>query len=157
MNEPVQYRSNSATWQEIAAHLARCDADFVPPLAGRVEIDAYAQKIAAAAMRFEAWDEAVLAGLVAMYRNDQARTGFITSVSVLRERTGQGIAAALMKHCIEHAAASGLRQVRLEVGRDNAPALRLYAARGFVVENDGAAFVTMVLDLHNGNAHERQA
>ena len=155
MSAPLEFRVDSATWSQVAAHLARCDDDFVPPLAGRVDIDEYARKIAAHAVRFEAWSGPTLTGLVAMYRDAEARSGFVTSVSVLRERTGEGIGAELMRRCIAHASAAGLRQLRLEVAADNAPALRLYRACGFSAPpGPGAGFVTLVLDMHDGDADE---
>ena len=52
----VAFEMNTASEAQIVDHLARCDADFVPPLASRVDIAAYAQKIVDRATRFEAWD-----------------------------------------------------------------------------------------------------
>jgi ribosomal protein S18 acetylase RimI-like enzyme len=153
----VEYRTDTADWRTVAQHLARCDADFVPPLSGRVVLEDYARKIAANAARFEAWSGGTLVGLVAAYLDDGARRAFITSVSVLRERTGEGIAGRLMRQCIEHATAAGLREIRLEVAGDNAPALRLYRACGFVACAGGASLVTMALELENRDSHERQA
>ena len=114
MTSAVQYLSNTASESQITEHLTRCDAAFVPPLSGRVMINDYAQKIASKAKRFEAWSGGVLVGLVAAYCNDQEkRIAHITSVSVLRDWTGKGIAANLMKQCIEHVRALGMRQICL--------------------------------------------
>lgn len=148
MSGVVEYRSNKASEAEIAEHLSRCDADFVPPLSSRVEITDYAQKIASKAARFETWSGGTLIGLVAAYCNDrEKRIAYITSVSVLKAWTGEGIAACLIKQCIEHAKASGMRQVSLEVASDNAPAIRLYEKSGFVAGKVNAPFVTMDLNL----------
>ena len=158
MTAAVEYLSNKATEAETADHLSRCDADFVPPLSGRVEISDYAQKIASKAMRFEAWSGGTLVGLVAAYCNDQKkRIAYITSVSVLREWTGKGIAANLMKQCIEHAETSGMRQISLEVASDNTPAIKLYEKSGFVVGKVKAPFSSMNLSLKSGEEHEQQA
>jgi hypothetical protein len=67
MNEAVEYLSNNASEAQIAGHLSRCDADFVPSLSGRVDINDYAKKIVNKAMRFEAWSGGELVGLVAAY------------------------------------------------------------------------------------------
>src|SRR5882672_4187541 len=137
MNATIGYLLNKASVAQIAEHLSRCDADFVPPLSGRVEIEGYARKIASKATRFEAWSRGTLVGLVAAYCNDrEKRIAYITSVSVLREWTGMGIAADLMNRCAEYARASAMRQVSLEVAGDNSPAIKLYEESGFVV--DGA-------------------
>lgn len=161
MSAAVEYLSNKASEAEIAEHLSRCDADFVPPLSGRVEISDYAQNIASKAMTFEAWSGGTtLVGLVAAYCNDQGqekRIAYITSVSVLKAWTGKGIAACLMNRCVEHAKVSGMRQVSLEVASDNAPAIRLYETSGFVAGKVNAPFVTMNLYLKSREEHEQQA
>jgi ribosomal protein S18 acetylase RimI-like enzyme len=157
MSEPVEYRLNKASEAEIAEHLTYCDADFVPPLSGRIQISDYANKIAGKATLFEAWSDDTLLGLVAAYCNDQERrTAYITSVSVLRDWTGKGIAASLMKQCIEYAKALGIRQISLEVASDNMPAIRLYEKSGFVTGKASTPFVTMNLHLKSGEEHEQQ-
>ena len=158
MNAPIDYLLNKASAAQIAEHLVLCDADFMPPLSGRVEIKDYAQKIAGKATRFEAWSGGTLIGLVAAYCNDQERRiAYITSVSVLKAWAGKGVAAHLMNQCIEHATASGLRQVSLEVASDNTTAIRLYERRGFITGNVTAPFVDMNLNLKSGEEREQKA
>lgn len=158
MSAAVEYLSTKASEAQIAEHLSRCDADFVPPLSGRVEIKAYAKKIASKATRFEAWSASTLVGLVAAYCNDREnRIAYITSVSVLKTWTGKGIAARLMSQCVEHAKASGMRQISLEVASDNTPAIRLYEKSGFIVGKGSAPFVSMNLYLKVGKDHEQLA
>lgn len=151
MSSAVEYLLNKATAAQIAEHLLRCDADFVPPLSGRVEINDFAQKIASKAIRFEAWSGGTPVGLVAAYCNDQEkRIAYITSVSVLRAWTSSGIAARLVGQCVEHAKALGMRQISLEVASDNTPAIRLYEKSGFVAGKANAPFVTMNIYLKSG-------
>jgi ribosomal protein S18 acetylase RimI-like enzyme len=151
MSAEIEYLSNKASETEIAKHLLRCDVDFVPPLKNRVEINGYAKKLANKATRFEAWSGGTLVGLVAAYCNDQeTRVAYITSVSVLREWVGKGIAANLVSQCIEHAKASGMRQISLEVASDNTPAIKLYEKSGFVAGKADVPFVTMNLSLESG-------
>lgn len=146
MSAAPKYRSNRASEGEIAEHLSRCDANFVPPLSARVEIGEYAKKLASKAVRFEAWSGDTLVGLVAAYCNDQERRiAYISSVSVLKEWMGKGIAARLTSLCIAHAKASGMRQISLEVADDNKPAIKLYEKNGFVAGKAIAPFVTMNL------------
>ena len=93
MNEPIEYTVNQASAQLIAEHLLRCDADFIPQLSSRVEISSYSQKIASKATRWEAWSDGTLVGLVAAYcNNSESGTAYISTVSVLPEWTGRGIA-----------------------------------------------------------------
>jgi ribosomal protein S18 acetylase RimI-like enzyme len=158
MSESIEYRLNRASESEIADHLLCCDVDFVPPLSGRVEIKNYVQKIASKATRFEAWLDDALVGLVAVYCNDrESRTAYVTSVSVLKELMGKGIATRLMSQCIEYAKASGMRRISLEVASNNAPAIRVYEKSGFVAHKADTPSVTMNLYLENGEEHEQQA
>ena len=123
---------NRADAVEVGAHLRACDTSFVPPLGGRVDVDAYAAKIVAQAERFEAWDGDRLAGLVAAYCNDPTRRiAFVTSVSVLPARQGQGLASRLLHECIANLRLAGFERVELEVDAHNAPAARLYRKLGF--------------------------
>jgi ribosomal protein S18 acetylase RimI-like enzyme len=161
---PLRHADNAASAAEIAEHLARCDSRFVPRLSARVDIAAYAAKIAAQAMRFEAWSGGELIGLVAAYCNDgargAARAAFITSVSVLEAWAGAGIAAALVRRCCEYAKLQSLGQVRLEVAAGNAGAIRLYERCGFSVAERSADRLTMTIDLTAGErceAHDRYA
>ena len=148
MTLSIAYLLNKASAREITGHLARCDADFVPPLSGRVVIEDYAQQIASKAMRFEAWSGGTLVGLVAAYCNDgEQRIAYITSVSVLKAWTGKGIAAHLIGRCIEYVAAEGFQQIRLEVASDNIPAIRLYEKSGFVAGQANALVAIMGLQL----------
>ena len=140
----VEYLSNQACEEQIAQHLSQCDADFVPPLSTRLDINDYAKKITSKAIRFEAWSGGVLVGLVAAYSNDHlARIAYITSVSVLKTWTEKGIAAHLIEQCVKHVKASGMQEIRLEVANDNAPAIRLYEKSGFVASMTNSSFVTM--------------
>jgi ribosomal protein S18 acetylase RimI-like enzyme len=158
MKEPVEYSLNKASEAEIVEHLRTCDANFVPPLSGRVEIKDYAKKIASEATRFEAWSGGKLIGLVAAYCNDQEKLlAYITNVSVLRAWTGKGIAMRLLSYCIEHARASGMRQISLEVAGDSTPAIKLYEKSGFVTGKANGPFISMNLLLTNGEEHEQQA
>jgi ribosomal protein S18 acetylase RimI-like enzyme len=148
MSKSVKYRLNKASEAEIAEHLLRCDADFVPPLSGRVEITDYAKKIASKAARFEAWSDDRLVGLVAVYCNDlEKRIAYITSVSVSRESMGRGIGESMMRQCIARVKALGMHQVSLEVASDNMPAIGLYEKSGFIAGRTKEPFVTMDLYL----------
>jgi len=148
MNEQIKFGLNSSSKAQVEEHLRACDADFVPLLSHRVKIEKYAAKIEQKAMRFEAWFDNKLIGLVATYFNDQDKqSAFITSVSVLREWTGKGLASQLMKQCIRHAKATNMKQLNLEVAIDNYPAISLYEKSGFTISKTDTSFVTMNLDL----------
>jgi ribosomal protein S18 acetylase RimI-like enzyme/2-polyprenyl-3-methyl-5-hydroxy-6-metoxy-1,4-benzoquinol methylase len=157
MSEAVEHGLNNASEAQIAGHLLRCDAHFVPPLSDRVEINDYARKIADKATRFEAWSGDKLVGLVASYCNDEDHhIAYITSVSVLKEWTGKGIAASLMKQCIERMEASGMRQISLDVASDNVTAIKLYEKFGFIAGEAKAPFISMNLNLRSNNMNSKR-
>ena len=155
MKVEIEYLANKASATQVAEHLWRCDGDFIPSLSSRVEIPDYAQKIANKATRFEAWSGGILVGLVAAYCNDQERyLAYITNASVLPAWKNMGIAGRLVGRCVEHAKASGMRQIKLEVVEDNLPAIKLYEKSGFVASKTNALFITMSLYLQGGE-HEQ--
>lgn len=129
----MDLRRNTATADQILSHLRAADDAFVPTLSTRVDLTAYSTKIEARAERLEMWHGRQLAGLVAMYCNDtDSGAAFVTSVSVLQEHAGRGVATELMQAAIELAQAGGMKSMRLEVGAQNAAALKLYARLGFL-------------------------
>ena len=151
MNDTILYLQNKATKNEIVEHLKKCDANFVPPLSQRVELNEYGTKIFNNAERFEAWSKETLVGMVAAYCNDpEHRLGYITSVSVLDELKGQGIVSRLMEECIGFVKSAGCQQLGLEVERDNTDAIRLYVKKGFVSDKVNGSVVTMHLDIGSG-------
>lgn len=144
---PITYRRNRATAADIAHHLVRCDAEFMPPLSGRVIIESYAEKLASRAVRFEAWTDSELIGLVAAYCNDaESGVSHITSVSVLKERTGEGIATRLLRECIEYAKLQNFGRIRLEVAAGHGSAIRVYEKCGFSAAGRSGAFLEMERD-----------
>ena len=151
MSVAVEYQVNKASEAEIADHLRCCDANFVPILSQRVDLLSYAQKIANKATRFEAWANHILVGLVAGYCNDQeTHVGYITSVSVMTDWTGSGIAAKLIDQCVAHAKITGMQLIVLEVAPDNVPAIKLYEKSGFIAGDLNTPFVPMKLNLKSG-------
>lgn len=144
------YAHNRASAGEIAAHLRRCDAGFRPPLSGRVDIDGYAAKLAAKSERFEAWSGVELVGLLAVYGNDPGGDAFITSVSVVPDRSGRGIGGELLRRCIAYCAGRHARRIALEVSPLQGAAIRLYERHGFTAAADCAGpALTMHLLLEN--------
>jgi ribosomal protein S18 acetylase RimI-like enzyme len=147
---PLQYRRDTATTDDVHAHLTRCDADFTPPLSARLDLGAYAAKLADRAARFEAWDGGQLVGLVAAYVTPGAPKAFISNVSVVSELRGCGVASALVADCIDHARGSGAATLTLEVATADTAAGRFYEKLGFTdrdPEPAGRPTTTLTLDL----------
>lgn len=146
MSESAEFLVNHSGVIELAAHLARCDDAFIPPLAQRVDIDAYARKLVDNATRFEAWHGMELVGLVAAYCNDpQRRAAFITSVSVQPSWQRRGLAARLMTDCLDHVRRHGFDRIELEVDHRNLAAAALYGKYGFATIRTSGASLIMTL------------
>lgn len=125
---------------QVARLLRACDSRFVPPLSQRVDIDAYAAKLAAHARQATAWQDGALIGLVALYCNDpDRRVAFITSVSVEPGHTRRGIAGRLLDEALAIARGAGMQAVELEVDAGNDAALALYRKHGFAVSGEAGA------------------
>lgn len=149
MKHPVTLCKNRASEAEILRHLQACDSEFLPRLSGRVHVGSYAKKIAAHATRFEAWEDQLLVGLVAVYCGDQAsRVGFITNVSVAKHLGRRGIAFELIGLCIASLEESNFEELRLEVFSENTPAIRLYEKCGFLGDSmkDGTLTMSLILN-----------
>jgi ribosomal protein S18 acetylase RimI-like enzyme len=146
----LEYRRDTATTDDVHAHLTRCDADFTPPLSARLDLGTYAAKLAERAARFEAWDGGRLVGLVAAYVTPGAPEAFISNVSVVSELRGHGVAATLVERCIDRARGVGAATLRLEVATADRAAGRFYEKLGFTDRGPEAAdrpTTTLTLDL----------
>ncbi len=143
-----ELKINTAAKEQITIHLRQCADQFVPTLSQRVDILEYARKIAEKSVTFEAWNQEKLIGLIAAYFNDPEKEfGFITSVSVVDDCTGKGIAAALLNQCVQYAGEQGFKTIRLEVSEENSRAIRLYSTRRFSTYDRKAGTLYMKRDI----------
>jgi ribosomal protein S18 acetylase RimI-like enzyme len=124
---------NYASEKAICSHLIKCNNDFTPPLSEKVNIIEYTKKLFNKSLRFEAWSEYDLIGLIAAYFNDSKNlVGYITNVSIARDFAGLGIASQLMNICIDYATKNNFREISLEVSKNNPEAIHLYRKFGFI-------------------------
>jgi GNAT superfamily N-acetyltransferase/SAM-dependent methyltransferase len=152
ISEPHFAKGRANAWQ-IEQHLRACDSQFVPPLSARVDLVAYARKLAERSSSFEAWSEGELVGLVATYFGaERGSEAHISNVSVLPQWTGQGIASALLNQCIEGAKLAHQGSIKLEVSADNSAAVRLYTGAGFVIRSTLGTICAMQLMLQEREA-----
>jgi GNAT superfamily N-acetyltransferase len=139
---------NRATAEQIATHLRACDADFAPALSRRVDLAVYARKLAAQATRLEAWSGETLVALAAIYCNDrQTYHAHLSSLSVLADWRGHGLARQLLERGLALAREAGMETMSLQVGQANAPAIALYRQTGFRPNNLHGDFIAMTLQL----------
>lgn len=131
MSKAPDYRRDQAGADAIVAHFLGCDAAFLADLRARTSLADYASKLQARALRFEAWSGGRLAGLLAVYHDATTGAAYISNVSVLSEHCRQGIASHLLGACLAQARQLALREITLEVARDNLAAIALYRRHGF--------------------------
>jgi ribosomal protein S18 acetylase RimI-like enzyme len=144
----IRFSRDEANADDVAKHLKACNRAFMPPLSERLDIGEYAVKLAANATCFEAWSSNELMGLIAAYCNAADRSkAFITSVSVLSQQQGKGIAAELLGRCIAYIQKLGFHRIELEVNSENKAAVALYERFGFVSIQMTDNLTTMTIDL----------
>jgi len=127
----ITYQTKTATKNDVLLHLNLCNDAFIPKLDSRVNIEEYATKISQYAITFEAWNNQQLIGLIATYFNQENHFGFITNVSVLKENMGTGVASELIEMCIQYASINNYEEIKLEVNKDNTPAINFYKKYNF--------------------------
>lgn len=149
--DAYKFTINQGDQRHIYSHLLRSGDLFVPPLPTRVNVEAYATKLALSAERFEAWHANELIGLVAAYMNDPVtKKAFITNVSTEADHQGRGIAGQLLNTCIDHASKRGFKSIELEAAEQNRAALQLYRKMGFsIVGKTTPGFCKFALQLHD--------
>jgi ribosomal protein S18 acetylase RimI-like enzyme len=144
----IEYKIKTASETAILMHLRECNNNFFPPLAERVTIEEYSRKIFEKSITFEAWKERLLIGLIAAYFNDETdRSVFITNVSVLENFMRLGIASDLLKRCIKYAIKNKFKEMKLEVNKENAPAISLYRKFDFTCFDENDEFLNMKILL----------
>ena len=147
MTNSISYCENRADLAVLVMHLSSCDDLFQPRLSDRVDVVAYAKKLFKYSMRFEAWYEQVLVGLVAAYCSDEEkRSAFVTNVSVLQEWQGQGIAAHLLENCLGRMRLQGVQVLELEVDQRNHAAVALYHKFGFDTKRNDGTLLSMKMN-----------
>lgn len=127
----ISYHISKSSIEDILAHLKSCSFDFKPRLETYVDIDSYSNKLISRAIRFEAFVESKLVGLIAIYVNSNEKLAFITSVSVESEYQGHGIASELLKKAKEYAKGKSIEKINLEVFPENLKAINFYKNHGF--------------------------
>lgn len=145
----LKYKVNTAAQGAIAQHLFKCSDSFSPALSSYINIDEYAHKLHDKSVRFEAWHDSLLVGLIAVYELENQRTAFISNVSIDPDYTGSGYAGHLLGTCTAFLEAKKCRDVTLEVNTSNARAIRFYNRNGFIASGELKDKFIMKLDLAN--------
>jgi ribosomal protein S18 acetylase RimI-like enzyme len=134
--------------QEIYNYLAENDQMFKPPLSARLDILNYSNKLNEFAVHFCAYREKELVGFSGCYFNNiETRIGFISTLSVIREFQGMGIAKGLLTSIKEYATQKEFNQINLQAYILNLSAIKLYSDSGFIEISRNANMAEMSLNL----------
>ena len=113
------------------------NTEFSPPLGERVNLAVYANKLAERAVNlFMVEDDRDIAH-AAFYCNDQhSKVAYISSIAVLPEFHGSGIAGNLLVKVVDRCLSEGMRLLNLEVDVKNLKAAKFYEKYGFRFVSD---------------------
>lgn len=113
------------------------DNDFYEPLSGRIDVDAFVNKVHTLSTTFVLVQEGEVAGLIASYFYDlPSEKGFITLTHTRQEFRGQHLSSILLEAVQEYARSINFKYIDLMVYKANAPAFNLYLNHGFKVLTD---------------------
>lgn len=122
------------TKADVLALIESFSAEF-RTLSQRVELAAYAEKLAEHADVIVMENQNEVIGMAAMYVNDLiTKTAYISLIGIRKEHQGTGCGTLLLRHCILEAQKAGMEKIRLEVDDSNINARKFYHRHGFVLE-----------------------
>lgn len=130
-NKNIKYQIKAANQNDVLLHLKLCNDEFIPKLDTRVNLKDYSIKIHQNSITFEAWHKQQLIGLIATYFNQEQLSGYITNVSVSKDNMGKGIAFKLLEMCVKYATMNKYQTIKLEVNKENIPAINFYKKYNF--------------------------
>jgi ribosomal protein S18 acetylase RimI-like enzyme len=150
-NNHIIYQIKTASQNDVLLHLKLCNDEFIPKLDTRVNLEAYSIKIHQNAITFEAWNKQQLIGLIATYFNQDQLFGYITNVSITKDYTGKGIASKLLEMCVIYSTTNEYQNIKLEVNKENIPAINFYKKYNFTEIETKADSLIMNVSLTINN------
>lgn len=141
----IEHFSPPSDENRLAKILTELDDVFLPKLSGRVNINAYAKKLANSADIFFVKKGNEDIGNCAVYLNN-AMQGFISSIAIKQEYTGMKLGKKLWMNVNALALSKGISLIGLKVFHQNYNALAFYKYIGFDIVAIEAEWIIM---LHN--------
>lgn len=142
----IEHISPPSDTKRIYSTLAEMDMYMIPPISERTDLQTYAKKLANNADIFYARCKDKDCGHCAIYMN-QIDKAYISSFGILPEFQNRGIATKLINYAIYELELRGIKEVELEVWKENMKAYRLYAKVGFEELMEGKGFIKMKKNL----------
>jgi 2-polyprenyl-3-methyl-5-hydroxy-6-metoxy-1,4-benzoquinol methylase len=129
----IEYKINNSTIEDIVYHLTNCSKLFVPELNTYVNILEYSNKIFNKSVRFEAYNDGNLIGLLALYINEESKSTFITNLSVDINHQKKGVSKKLLNNCKDFNFYKNYDFILLEVFKKNINAINFYKKNNFKI------------------------
>ena len=108
------------------------DKEFYPPLSERVNLPAYANKLALKAVNLFVVEDGRDVAHAAFYCDDQcSKIAYLSSIGVLPEFHGSGVAGNLLVKVFDRCLAEEMKLINLEVDFANLKAVKFYEKYGF--------------------------
>ncbi|MFH5886169.1 GNAT family N-acetyltransferase [Halalkalibaculum sp. DA3122] len=123
--------------KDVLEVLEKLDDHYTPPISSLVDLTTYAGKIVQNAEILFIKSGTKTVGMSAVYCNDYDNyTAFITTIGMIKEYQGQGLGKKLLEKSIELARSEGMREIKLEVHKDNISAINFYKRNYFIVKDE---------------------
>lgn len=111
--------------------------DTFPDLSQRVNINEYFKKISTNGNTYVINENNQTCAIACIYINDfTSKTSYITLIGVHKDCRRHGYAQILLDYCISESKNSGMNFIKLEVNKNNYPAIKLYRKNNFEVVDD---------------------
>ncbi|MDQ0227130.1 GNAT family N-acetyltransferase [Metabacillus niabensis] len=124
---------------EIYHSLLELSNAHTPPFVERISnIDEYVEKLSNHAEVYVIIDLQIL-GIIAFYANDiKNKVAYITHITVQSNVQNMGLGKILLQKCIDVSVENGMRELKLEVNKNNTKAIRFYEKNGFIHAGDAS-------------------
>lgn len=124
------YTYGRLSFEEVRAFLLETDDEFPTPLSARVNIDAYAKKLAEFSEFSFCRDGESIIGMISCYTN-RPPLGYMTHACVKKQYQARKVFSKLFQQLRDNAKERGILRFQLEVDADNSNARRIYEHYGF--------------------------
>ena len=117
----------------IKSIIASFNSEFTVPLKLRVgNLDDYSEKLKNNAKFITINNDEGVIGFVAYYINSPDKIqAYISQIAVINRFRSKGIGKKLIEYVIDDIRNTGFKQIKLEVDKENKPAIQLYNRYGF--------------------------
>lgn len=149
MVEIIKYEPGDANVQELLSFLKETDDYFQPPISTKIELFAYAEKLASHATNFVARDSGVIVGFSSTYINKAPEMSFGTYVCVKKEYQKDGlIGTELMLSGIREAKKKGSRGIWCMIRKSDVALWNFYKRLGYTIVCEEQVEGSDVIELH---------